>query len=129
MGFAKFLSLRRIKLARGTAKDLKLEPAAADTAKFSFTPERLRFAGILDLKRDGLYLPIREGDELAVIYEASSSNSDRSALSGADLSGENSAPRSSCEVPNSGNSTAADLDCDAHSDTATSARQNSAVSD
>jgi len=139
MGFAKFLSPRRIKLARGTARDLKLELAAADTAKFSFTLERLRFAGNLDLKRDGLYLPIREGDELAVIYEASSSNSDhealrglnsrRSALSGADLSGENSAPRSSCETPNSKNSTAANLDCDAHSDTAASVRQNSAVSD
>ena len=68
MGFAKFLSPRRIKLARGTARDLKLEPTAADTAKFSFTLEGLRFAGILDLKRDGLYLPIRESDELAVIY-------------------------------------------------------------
>ena len=139
MGFAKFLSPRRIKLARGTARDLKLEPAAADIAKFSFTLEGLRFAGNLDLRRDGLYLPIREGDELAVIYEASSSNSDhealrglnsrRSALSGADLSGENSAPRSSCEAPNSGNSAAANSDCDAHSDTAASARQNSAVSD
>ena len=104
MGFAKFLSPRHIKLARGTARDLKLEPAAADTAKFSFTLEGLRFEGNLDLRRDGLYLPIREGDELAVIYEASSSNfsrealrglnSRRSALSGADLSGENSAPRS-----------------------------------
>ncbi|WP_298041538.1 hypothetical protein [uncultured Campylobacter sp.] len=139
MGFSKFLSPRRIKLARGTARDFKLEPAAADAAKFSFTLERLRFAGNLDLKRDGLYLPIREGDELAVIYEASSLNSSRealrglnscrSALSGADLSGENSAPRSSCETPNSKNSTAANLDCDAHSDTAASARQNSAVSD
>lgn len=139
MGFSKFLSPRQIKLARGTARDLKLEPAAAGTAKFSFTLERLRFAGNLDLKRDGLYLPIREGDELAVIYEASSLNSSRealrglnscrSALSGADLSGENSAPRSSCETPNSKNSTAANLDCDAHSDTAASARQNSAVSD
>lgn len=139
MGFAKFFSPRRIKLVRGTARDLKLEPAAADTAKFSFTLERLRFAGNLDLKRDGLYLPIREGDELAVIYEALSSNSDhedlrglnsrRSALSGADLSGENSAPRSSCETPNSKNSTATNSDCDAHSDTATSAGQNSAVSD
>ena len=139
MGFAKFLSPRHIKLARGTARDLKLEPAAADTAKFSFTLERLRFAGNLDLKRDGLYLPIREGDELAVIYEVSNSNfaretlrglnSRRSALSGADLSGENSAPRSSCETPNSKNSTATNSDCDAHSDTATSARQNSAVSD
>ena len=59
MGFSKFLSPRRIKLARGTARDLKLQPAAADIAKFSFTLERLRFAGILDLKRDGLYLPIR----------------------------------------------------------------------
>ena len=135
MGFAKFISPRRIKLARGTARDLKLEPAAADTAKFSFTLEGLRFAGILDLRRDGLYLPIREGDELAVIYEASSLNSSRealrglnsrrSALSGADLSGENSMLRPSCEVPNSGNSTAANLDCDA----AASARQNSAVSD
>ena len=139
MGFAKFLSPQQIKLARGTVRDLKLESAAADTAKFSFTLEGLRFAGNLDLKRDGLYLPIREGDELAVIYEASSSNSGgealrglnsrRSALSGADLSGENSAPRSSCETPNSKNSTATNLDCDAHSDTATSARQNSAVSD
>ena len=139
MGFAKFLSPRHIKLARGTARDFKLEPAAADTAKFSFTLERLCFAGILDLKRDGLYLPIREGDELAVIYEASSSNfsrealrglnSSRSALSGADLSGENSAPRSSCKAPDSGNSTAANLDCDAHSNTVASAGQNSAVSD
>ena len=82
MGFAKFLSLRRIKLARGTARDFKLEPAAADTAKFSFTLEGLCFVGILDLKRDGLYLPIREGDELAVIYEASSSNSGGEALRG-----------------------------------------------
>ena len=116
MGFAKFLSPRRIKLARGTARDLKLELAAADTAKFSFTLERLRFAGNLDLKRDGLYLPIREGDELAVIYEASSLNSSRealrslnssrSALNGADLSGENSMLRLSCETPNSKNSTA-----------------------
>nr|WP_315112589.1 hypothetical protein [uncultured Campylobacter sp.] len=139
MGFAKFLSPRQIKLARGTARDLKLQPAAADIAKFSFTLEGLRFAGNLDLKRDGLYLPIREGDELAVIYEASSSNSDhealrglnssRSALSGADLSGENSAPRSSYETPNSKNSTAANLDCDAHSNTEASARQNSAVFD
>ena len=139
MGFAKFLSPRRIKLARGTARDLKLEPAAAGTAKFSFTLEGLRFAGILDLKRDGLYLPIRDGDELAVIYEASSSNSsrealrglnsDREALSSADLSGENSMLRPNCEVSSSGNSAAANLDCDAHSDTATSARQNSAVSD
>ncbi len=139
MGFAKFLSPRHIKLARGTARDFKLEPAAADTAKFSFTLEGLRFAGNLDLRRDGLYLPIREGDELAVIYEASSSNfsrealrglnSSRSALSGADLSGENSAPRSSCKAPDSGNSTAANLGYNAHNDTATSARQNSAVSD
>ena len=139
MGFAKFLSPQQIKLARGTARDLKLQPAAAGTAKFSFTLERLRFAGNLDLRRDGLYLPIREGDELAVIYEASSSNSGgealrglnsrRSALSGADLSGENSAPRPSCEVLNSGNSAVANSNCDAHSDTATSARQNSAVSD
>ena len=138
MGFAKFLSPRRIKLARGTARDFKLEPAAVDTAKFSFTLEGLRFAGILDLKRDGLYLPIREGDELAVIYEVSSSNSarealgglnsDRSALSSVDLSGENSMLRPSCEVPNNGNSTAANLDCDAHRDTAASARQNFAVS-
>ncbi len=37
--------------------------------------------------------------------------------------------RPSCEVPNSGNSTAVNSDCDAHSDTATSAGQNSAVSD
>ena len=139
MGFAKFLSPRQIKLARGTARDLKLQPAAADTAKFSFTLERLRFAGILDLKRDGLYLPIREGDELAVIYEALSLNSSRealrglnssrSALNGADLSGENSVLRPSCETPDSGNSTAANSDCDAYSDTAASARQNSAVSD
>nr|WP_314218374.1 hypothetical protein [uncultured Campylobacter sp.] len=139
MGFAKFLSPRRIKLARGTARDLKLEPAAADTAKFSFTLERLRFAGNLDLRRDGLYLPIREGDELAVIYEASSLNSSRealrslnssrSALNGADLSGENSMLRLSCETPNSKNSTAANSDCDAHNDTAASARQDSAVSD
>ena len=139
MGFSKFLSPRQIKLARGTARDLKLEPAAAGTAKFSFTLERLRFAGILDLKRDGLYLPIREGDELAAIYEASSSNSsreasrslnsDREVLSGADLNGENSALRPSCETPDCGNSTAANSDCDAHSDTAASARQNSAVSD
>ena len=139
MGLAKFLSPRQIKLARGTARDLKLQPAAADIAKFSFTLEGLRFAGNLDLKRDGLYLPIREGDELAVIYEASSLNSSRealrslnssrSALNGADLSGENSMLRPSCEVPNSGNSTAVNSDCDVHSDTATSARQNSAVSD
>ena len=129
MGFAKFLSPRRIKLARGTARDFKLQPAAAGTAKFSFTLEGLRFAGNLDLKRDGLYLPIREDDELAVIYEASSSNSSRSALSGDDLSGENSMLRPSCEVPNSGNSTATNLDYDAHSDTVESARQNSAVSD
>lgn len=139
MGFAKFLSPRRIKLARGTVRNFKLEPAAADTAKFSFALEGLRFAGILDLRRDGLYLPIREDDELAVIYEDSSSNSSRealrglnsrrSALNGADLSGENSMLRSSCETPNSGNSAAANLDCDAHSDTTASARQNSAVSD
>lgn len=139
MRFAKFLSPRRIKLARGTARDLKLELAAADTAKFSFMLERLRFAGNLDLRRDGLYLPIREGDELAVIYEASSLNSSRealrglnssrSALSGVDLSGVNSVPRPSCEVPNSGNSTAANLDYDAYSDTAASARQNSTASD
>ena len=139
MGFAKFLSPRHIKLARGTVRDLKLEPATADTAKFSFTLERLRFAGILDLKRDGLYLPIREGDELAVIYEALSLNSDREALrglnflrsvlNGTDLSGENSVPRSSCKAPDSKNSTATNLDCDTHSDTAASARQNSAISD
>jgi len=139
MGFAKFLSPQQIKFARGTVRDLKLEPAATDTAKFSFTLERLRFAGNLDLKRDGLYLPIREGDELAVIYEASSLNSSRealrslnssrSALNGADLSGENSMLRPSCEVPNSGNSTAVNSDCDVHSDTAASAGQNSAVSD
>ena len=139
MGFAKFLSPRRIKLARGTAQNFKLEPAAADTAKFSFTLEHLRFAGILDLRRDGLYLPIREGDELAVIYETSSLNSSRealrglnssrSALSGADLSGENSAPRPSCKAPNSGNSAAVNLGCDTHSDTAASVRQNSVVSD
>ncbi|WP_298988113.1 hypothetical protein [uncultured Campylobacter sp.] len=139
MGFAKFLSPRQIKLARGTARDLKLQPAAADTAKFSFTLEGLRFAGILNLKRDGLYLPIREGDELAVIYEASSSNSggealrglnsDREASSSADLSGENSAERPNCEISSSGNSTAANSNRDAYSDTAASARQNSAVSD
>lgn len=139
MGFAKFLSPRRIKLARSTARDLKLELAAADTAKFSFTLERLRFAGNLDLKRDGLYLPIREGDELAVIYEASSSNSggealrglnsDREALSGSNLSSENSVPRPNCEVSSSGNSAAANLDYNAHSDTAASVRQNSVVSD
>ena len=141
MGFAKFLSPRHIKLARGTARDFKLELAAAGTAKFSFALEGLRFAGILDLRRDGLYLPIREGDELAVIYEdealdsnfgsevSRGLNSRRSALSGADLSGENSMLRPSCEVPNSGNSTATNLDCDAYSDTAASVRQNSAVSD
>ena len=139
MGFAKFLSPRRIKLARGTARDLKLEPAAADTAKFSFTLEGLRFAGNLDLRRDGLYLPIREGDELAVIYEASSSNSarealrglnsSRSALNGSDLSGENSVPRPSCETPSDRASAAANSNRDAYSDTAASARQNSIVSD
>ena len=141
MRFSKFLSPRRIKLARGTARDLKLEPAAAGTAKFSFTLERLRFAGNLDLRRDGLYLPIREGDELAVIYKdealgsnfgdeaLGSLNSDREALSGADLNGENSAERSNCEVSSNGNSTAANSNCDAYSDTAASARQNSAVSD
>ena len=134
MGFAKFLSPRQIKLARGTARNFKLEPAAAGTAKFSFTLERLRFAGNLDLKRDGLYLPIREGDELAVIYEASSSNSGGEALRGLNsdreaLSGVNSVPHPSCETPNSKNSTATNSDCDAHSDTAESARQNSAVSD
>ena len=139
MGFAKFLSPRHIKLARGTARDLKLEPAAADTAKFSFTLERLRFAGNLDLKRDGLYLPIREGDELAVIYEASSSNSsreasrslnsDREVLSGADLNGENSVPRPNCEIPSDRASAAANSNRDAYSDTAASARQNSIVSD
>ena len=139
MGFAKFLSPRQIKLARGTARDLKLELAAADTAKFSFTLEGLRFAGNLDLKRDGLYLPIREGDELAVIYEASSSNSSREALRGlnsdreasssADLSGENSAERPNCEVSGNGNSTAANLNRDAYNDTAASSRQNSAASD
>ena len=120
MGFAKFLSPQQIKFARGTVRDLKLEPAAADTVKFSFTLEGLRFAGILDLRRDGLYLPIREGDELAVIYEVSSSNSARS-----DLSGEDSVPRSSYETPNSRNSAAANSNCDA----AASARQNSVVSD
>ena len=62
------------------AQNFKLEPAAADIAKFSFTLEGLRFAGNLDLRRDGLYLPIREGEELAVIYEASSLNSSREAL-------------------------------------------------
>ena len=134
MGFAKFLSPRQIKFARGTARDLKLEPAAADTAKFSFTLERLRFAGNLDLRRDGLYLPIREGDELAVIYEASSLNSSREALRGLNssrsaLSGVNSVPRPSCETPNSKNSTAANSNRDAYSDTAASARQNSTASD
>ena len=139
MGFAKFLLPRQIKLARGTARDLKLQPTAAGTAKFSFTLERLRFAGNLDLKRDGLYLLIREGDELVVIYEASSLNSDRealrglnssrSALSSADLSGENSAERPSREVSSSGNSAAANSNRDAYSDTAASARQNSTASD
>lgn len=134
MGFAKFLSLQQIKLARGTARDLKLEPETADIAKFSFTLERLRFVGILNLKRDGLYLPIRESDELAVIYEALSLNSDREALRGLNssrsaLSGENSMLRPNCEVSSSGNSAAANLDCDAHNDTAASARQDSAVSD
>ena len=139
MGFAKFLSPRQIKLAHGTARNFKLEPATAGTAKFSFTLEGLHFAGNLDLKRDGLYLSIREGDELAVIYEASSSNSchealrglnsDREASSSADLSGENSVPRPSRETPSSGNSAAANSNRDAHSDTATSARQNSTASD
>ncbi|AKT93441.1 hypothetical protein [Campylobacter gracilis] len=134
MGFAKFLSPRRIKLARGTARNFKLELAAADTAKFSFTLERLCFTGILDLKRDGLYLPIREGDELAVIYEASSSNSSREALRGLNsdreaLSGENSAERPNCEISSSGNSTTANSNRDAYSDTAASARQNSTASD
>jgi hypothetical protein len=84
MGFAKFLLPRQIKLARGTARDLKLQPAAAGTAKFSFTLERLHFAGNLDLKRDGLYLPIREDDELAVIYkdDALGSNFGSEALKG-----------------------------------------------
>ena len=139
MGFAKFLSPRQIKLARGTARDLKLQPAAAGTAKFSFTLEGLRFAGNLDLKRDGLCLPIREGDELAVIYETSSSNSyrealrglnsDREALSSADLSSENSAGHLNCEIPSDRASAAASSDCDAYSDTAASARQNSTASD
>ena len=134
MGFAKFLSPWQIKLARGTARDLKLEPAAADTAKFSFTLEGLHFAGNLDLRRDGLYLPIREGNELAVIYETSSSNSYREALRGLNsrrsaLSGENSAERPNCEVSSSGNFTAANSNRDAYSDTATSARQNSTASD
>ena len=141
MGFAKFLSPRRIKLARGTARDFKLQPTTAGTAKFSFTLEDLRFAGNLDLRRDGLYLPIREGDELAVIYEdealgsnfgdeaLGSLNSCREALSGADLNGENSVPRPNCEVSSSGNSTAANSNRDAYSDTAASARQNSTVSD
>ena len=141
MGFSKFLSPRRIKLARGTARDLKLQPAAADTAKFSFTLEGLHFAGILDLKRDGLYLPIREGDELAVIYEdealgsnfdseaSRSLNSCREALSSVGLSGENSVPRPSRETPSSGNSAAANSNRDAYSDTAASARQNSTASD
>ncbi|WP_291940156.1 hypothetical protein [Campylobacter sp.] len=93
----------------------------------------------MDLRRDGLYLPICEDDELAVIYEASSLNSSRealrglnsrrSALNGADLSGENSAERPNCEVSSSGNSTAANSNRDAYSDTAASARQNSVVSD
>nr|WP_314070773.1 hypothetical protein [uncultured Campylobacter sp.] len=134
MGFAKFLSPRQIKLARGTARDLKLEPAAADIAKFSFTLEGLCFAGILNLRRDGLYLPIREGDELAVIYEVSSSNSGREALRGLNsshsaLRGENSVPRPSRETPSSGNSAAANSNRDAYSDTAASARQNSTASD
>ena len=124
MGFSKFLSPQQIKLARGTARDFKLEPAAADTVKFSFTLEGLRFAGILDLRRDGLYLPIREGDELAVIYEVSSSNSARS-----DLSGENSVLRPSHETPSSGNFAAANSNRDAYSDTVASARQNSTASD
>ena len=118
MGFAKFFSPRRIKLARGTARDFKLQFAAVGTAKFSFTLEGLHFAGNLDLKRDGLYLPIREGDELAVIYEdealgsnfgdeaLGSLNSCREDLSDADLSGENSVPRPSHETPSSGNSAA-----------------------
>nr|WP_314882780.1 hypothetical protein [uncultured Campylobacter sp.] len=139
MRFAKFLSPRQIKLARGTVRDLKLELAAADTAKFSFTLEGLHFAGILDLKRDGLYLPIREDDELAVIYEdealdsnfgsevSRSLNSDREASSGADLNGENSAPCPSRETPNSGNSAAANSNRDAHSEIAAGARQNSAA--
>ena len=134
MGFSKFLSPRQIKLARGTARNFKLEPAAADTAKFSFTLEGLRFAGNLDLKRDGLYLPIREGDELAVIYEASSSNFGDEALGSLNscreaLSGENSVPRPNCEIPSDRASAAANSNRDAHSDTAASARQNSAVSD
>ena len=139
MGFSKFLSPRQIKLARGTARSFKLEPATAGTAKFSFTLEGLHFAGNLDLKRDGLYLPIREGDELAVIYEASSSNSsreasrslnsDREILSGADLNGENSVPRPNCEMPSDRASAAANSNRDAYSDTAASARQNSIVSD
>ena len=95
----------------------------------------------LNLKRDGLYLPIREGDELAVIYEdealGSNSgrealrglNSDREALSGVGLSGENSAGHLNCKIPSSGNSTAANSNRDAYSDTAASAHQNSAVSD
>ncbi|WP_040303895.1 hypothetical protein [Campylobacter gracilis] len=88
----------------------------------------------MDLKRDGLYLPIREGDELAVIYEASSSNSSREALRGLNsdreaLSGENSAERPNCEISSSGNSTTANSNRDAYSDTAASARQNSTASD
>ena len=141
MGFAKFLSPRQIKLARGTARNFKLEPAVAGAAKFSFTLEGLRFAGILNLRRDGLYLPIREGDELAVIYEdealGSNScrgalrglNSDREALSGSNLSSENSVPRPNCEIPSSGNSAAANSNRNAYSDTAASARQNSTASD
>ena len=141
MGFAKFLSPRQIKLARGTVRDFKVQLAAAGTAKFSFTLECLRFARNLDLRRDGLYLPIREGDELAVIYEdealgsnfgdeaLGSLNSDREALSGVGLSGENSVPRSSCGISSSENSAAPNSNRDAYSDTAASARQNSAVSD
>ena len=135
MGFAKFLSPRQIKLARGTARDLKLEPAAADIAKFSFTLERLRFAGILNLKRDGLYLPIREGDELALIYEdeALGSNFGDEALESLNscreaLSGENSAGHLNCKIPSDRASTAANSNRDAHSDTAASARQNSTAS-
>ncbi|MBF0985012.1 MAG: hypothetical protein HXK63_07760 [Campylobacter sp.] len=56
-------------------------------------------------------------------------NSSRSASSSADLSGENSVPRSSCGISSSENSAAPNSNCDAHSDTAASARQNSAVSD
>lgn len=78
---------------------------------------------------------------MAVIYEdealgsnfgseaSRSLNSCRETLSGADLSGENSAERPSREVSSSGNSAAANSNRDAYSDTAASSRQNSAASD